>query len=65
MKRRDLIGHLIEEGCVLQLEGSKDSVFLNPENGHFATIPRRREIEIVLARKMCQQLDVPSPKTEA
>jgi len=34
MKRRDLISHLVKEGCVLHHEGSKHSVFFNPENGH-------------------------------
>jgi hypothetical protein len=51
VKRRDLIGHLIKEGCVLHREGSKHSVFLNPEKGHMATLPRHREIETHLARK--------------
>jgi mRNA interferase HicA len=62
MKRRDLISHLMNEGCVLHREGTKHSLFLNPENGHIATLPRHREIEILLARKVCRQLDIPSPK---
>jgi predicted RNA binding protein YcfA (HicA-like mRNA interferase family) len=61
MKRRDLISHLIKEGCVLHREGARHSVFLNPENGHFATVPRHREIENLLVRKICRQLDIPSP----
>jgi len=65
MKRRDLISHLMNEGCVLHREGAKHSLFLNPENGHIATIPRHREIETLLARKICRQLDIPSPKMRA
>jgi predicted RNA binding protein YcfA (HicA-like mRNA interferase family) len=65
MKRRDLISHLIKEGCILHREGARHSVFLNPENGHFTTVPRHREIENLLARKICRQLDIPSPKTGA
>ena len=65
MKRRDLIGHLIKEGCVLHREGAKHSVFQNPENGHIATGPRHREIEILLARKICRQLDIIPPKAGA
>jgi mRNA interferase HicA len=65
MKRRDLTGHLIRQGCVLHREGSKHSVFFNPENGHLATISRHREIEIILARKICRQLDISLPKTGA
>jgi len=57
MKRRDLIGHLLKEGCVLHREGAKHSVFLNPENGHMATVPRHREIESLLARKICRPQD--------
>ena len=63
MKRRDLISHLIKEGCVLHREGAKHSVFLNPENGHMATVPRHREIENLLARKICRQLDISLLKT--
>jgi len=65
MKRRDLLSHLRKEGCVLHREGARHSLFLNPENGHMATLPRHREIEILLARKICRQLDIPSPKIGA
>jgi len=65
MKRRDLISHVTREGCVLHREGSKHSVFFNPENGHLAAVPRHREIEIGLARKICRQLDISLPKTGA
>ena len=65
MKHRDLLNHLSKEGCILHREGAKHSVFLNPENGHLATVPRHREIEILLARKICRQLDISVPKTRA
>ena len=65
MKRRNLIDHLIKEGCVLHREGAKHSVYLNQENGHIATVPRHREIEVILARKICRQLDIPIPKMRA
>jgi predicted RNA binding protein YcfA (HicA-like mRNA interferase family) len=65
MKRRALISHLMNEGCTLHREGSNHSVFFNPQNGHTATIPRHREIEILLAKKICRQLDIPSPKMGA
>jgi mRNA interferase HicA len=51
VKRRDLVNHLTREGCILQREGHKHSVYLNPENGHIATVPRHREIEILLVKK--------------
>ena len=65
MKRRDLISHLKGEGCILHREGAKHSVFLNLENGHMATIPRHREIETILARKICRQLDISLPRPGA
>jgi predicted RNA binding protein YcfA (HicA-like mRNA interferase family) len=63
MKRRDLISHLRKEGCILHREGSKHSVLFNPENGHMATVPRHREIDAILVRKICRQLDIPLPET--
>jgi mRNA interferase HicA len=63
VKRRDLISHLMKEGCVLHREGARHSVFINPENGHITTIPRHREIENLLAKKICRQLDIPLPTT--
>jgi predicted RNA binding protein YcfA (HicA-like mRNA interferase family) len=65
VKHRDLLNHLRKEGCILHREGARHSVFLNPENGHLATVPRHREIEILLARKICRQLDIPVPKIRA
>jgi len=65
MKRRALIGHLVKEDCVLHREGARHSVFLNPENGHLAAVPRHREIDILLARKICRQLGISPPKTGA
>ena len=65
MKRRDLISHLRKEGCVLHREGARHSLLLNPENGHIATVPRHREIEIILAGKICRQLDISLPMSGA
>ncbi|MCH8089825.1 MAG: type II toxin-antitoxin system HicA family toxin [Chloroflexi bacterium] len=65
MKRRDLISHLMKEGCILHREGAKHSVFLNLDNGHLTTVPRHRNIEILLARKICRQLDLPVPRARA
>ncbi|MBI4299274.1 MAG: type II toxin-antitoxin system HicA family toxin [Chloroflexi bacterium] len=65
MKRRELVNHLTKEGCLLHREGARHSVFLNPENERIATIPRHREIEFLLARKICRQLDIQIPKAGA
>jgi predicted RNA binding protein YcfA (HicA-like mRNA interferase family) len=65
MKRRDFISHLRNEGCVIHREGAKHTVFFNPENGHFAAVPRHREIIIHLVKKICRQLEIPQPEAEA
>jgi predicted RNA binding protein YcfA (HicA-like mRNA interferase family) len=65
MKRRDFIRHLTDEGCITHREGAKHSIFFNPENGHFASVPRHREIEIHLAKKICHQLGVSLPEAGA
>jgi len=63
MKRLNLVRHILEQGCILYREGAKHSIFLNPENGHFSSVPRHREIETFLARKICRQLDINLPET--
>jgi len=65
MKHRNLVSHLRKEGCVLHREGSKHSVFFNPETGHLAAIPRHRDIDIFLARKICRQLNIALPRSGA
>ena len=61
MKRRDLIRHLEAHGCVLLREGGRHSVYVNRLSGKVSTIPRHREINDFLARKICRDLEVPEP----
>lgn len=61
MKRTDLIRHLESNGCVLLREGSKHSVYVNRPSRKSSTVPRHREINEFLARKICRDLDVPLP----
>ena len=58
MKRRDLLRHLIENGCVLFREGAKHSVFFNLLTKRSSTIPRHREIDDFLAKKIFRDLGV-------
>jgi mRNA interferase HicA len=60
MKRRALLKHLRKQGCELFREGSRHSVYWNPQNGKTSTIPRHVEIKDVLAIKICKDLGVPS-----
>ncbi|HXH50319.1 MAG TPA: type II toxin-antitoxin system HicA family toxin [Terriglobia bacterium] len=62
MKRRDLIRHLADHGCKLHREGARHSVYVNPRNNFTSTVPRHREVDDFLARKICRDLAVPPPK---
>ena len=59
MKRKDLIRHLTENGCVLLREGGKYSVYQNPANLKEVPVTRHPEMEDFAARKICKQLDIP------
>jgi predicted RNA binding protein YcfA (HicA-like mRNA interferase family) len=61
MKRIDLIRHLIAHGCVLLREGGNHSIYVNRRVGRSTSIPRHREINDFLARKICRDLQVPEP----
>ena len=61
LKRRDLVRHLQQSGCQLLREGGSHSVFVNPTNRKVSTVPRHNEINDYLARKICRDLEVPSP----
>ena len=59
MKRNDLLRHLQDHGCVLLREGGKHSVFVNRVTRKVTTVPRHREINDFLARKICRDLEIP------
>lgn len=61
MKRADLIRHLKSHNCLFVREGSRHTVYRNPENGSYTTIPRHREIKKQLAKKICMDLGIPLP----
>jgi mRNA interferase HicA len=61
MKRDDLIRYLRQQGCELLREGGKHSVFVNRATQKATTIPRHREINEFLAKKICRDLDVQAP----
>jgi mRNA interferase HicA len=61
MKRRDLLRHLERHGCALLREGGSHTAYVNRSKGKSSTIPRHREINDVLARKICRDLEVPEP----
>jgi mRNA interferase HicA len=59
MKRADLVRHLERYGCTLLREGGSHSVFLNRARNKTSTVPRHREINDFLTRKICRDLEVP------
>ena len=61
MKRRDLVRHLEAHGCELLREGANHSVYVNRSARKASTVPRHREINNLLARKICRDLEVPEP----
>lgn len=61
MKRVDLIRHLEVHGCVLLREGGSHTVFVNRTARKASTVPRHRDINEDLARKICKDLEVPRP----
>lgn len=59
MKRLDLIRHLEQYGCVLLREGGRHSVYVNRAAQKVTAVPRHREINDFLAKKICRDLEVP------
>ena len=61
MKHREFVRHLVDQGCILLREGGKYSIFQNPKNGKSVPVTRHMEIADFVARKICRNLDVPTP----
>jgi predicted RNA binding protein YcfA (HicA-like mRNA interferase family) len=61
MKRQALIRHLENHGCYVLREGGKHTIYVNPQNNQTSTVPRHREINEFLARKICRDLGIPQP----
>jgi len=60
MKRRDLERHLRAHGCHQIDEGGNHARWAS-SHGKRSVVPRHREIDFGLARKICRQLEVPPP----
>jgi mRNA interferase HicA len=59
MKRVDLVRYLEAHGCSLLREGGRHSVFVNRAVGKASAVPRHREINDILARKIRKDLELP------
>jgi mRNA interferase HicA len=61
MKRIDLIRYLEQHGCEFFREGGNHTVYVNRAAQRSSSIPRHREINDFLARKICRDLQIPEP----
>jgi len=60
VKRRDRERHLRAHDCRQVDEGANHTRWAGPD-GSRSVVPRQREIDFGLARKICAQLNVPPP----
>jgi hypothetical protein len=58
MKRRDAIIFLINNHCYLIREGNRHSIFINLSNNRASTLPRHKEINDFLFKKICKDLGI-------
>jgi mRNA interferase HicA len=61
MKRRELIEHLEEHGCEFLRERGNHTIYVNRVARKSSSVPRHREINEFLARKICRDLQIPEP----
>ena len=61
MKRRDLIRHVEKMGCELLREGGNHSVYVNRNQKKVTTIPRHREIDDNLAKRIFKDPGISMP----
>jgi mRNA interferase HicA len=61
VKRLDLVRHVEAHGCALLREGGSHSVYVNRSARRTSVIPRHREVNEYLARKICRDLEIPEP----
>jgi predicted RNA binding protein YcfA (HicA-like mRNA interferase family) len=61
VKRTDLIRHLDRHGCEFHREGGNHTVFVNRKALRSSSVPRHREVNDFLVRKICDDLQIPRP----
>ena len=57
MKRMDLVKYLNQKGCILLRHGGRHDIYHNPVTGDSEPVPRHREINEVLARRIIKRLE--------
>jgi mRNA interferase HicA len=61
MKRVDLIRHLTRHGCEFLRVCENHTIYVNRPVRKSSAIPRHREVNDLLARKICADLQIPRP----
>jgi hypothetical protein len=61
MKQIDLIRHLKRCGCEFLREGHNHTVYVNRAARKSSSVPRHNEVNDLLARKICVDLQIPRP----
>ena len=56
MKRLDLVRRLEDMGCVLLRHGSRHDIYHNHITGNSEPVPRHREINEILAKRIISRL---------
>lgn len=56
MKHAELISVITAKGCILYRHGAKHDIYHNPQNGKSEPVPRPREINERLAKKIIKSL---------
>ncbi len=59
MKRETFIKYLKKNDCYLLREGANHSIFMNPTNGKQTTVPRHPELDELMCKMICKQLEIP------
>ena len=61
MKRCELIRHLEKNGCEFLREGGHHTIYVNRKIRKSTAIPRHRELNVFLVRKICSDLEISPP----
>jgi mRNA interferase HicA len=56
VKRLDLVRTLEQGGCILLRHGRRHDIYHNPGTGSSEPVPRHREINEILARRIIRRL---------
>lgn len=59
MKRIDLLRYLERHGCEFLREGDRHTVYINRRAQKSSSVPRHRELNEFLCRKICDDLQIP------